>query len=92
MMIGMSIVFAATVLLLAASVARRLHDTGRSGAWGLMPLPFIIYAMVMMPRLFGASDIADGLFFSVFINNFLYLASLLLLVVLLAKPSKSGAE
>lgn len=89
-MTGMSIVFAVTILLLAASVARRLHDTGRSGAWGLMPLPFIVYAMVMMPRFFGASDPDMGLFFSIFINNFLYIGSLVLLVVLLTKPSKAG--
>jgi uncharacterized membrane protein YhaH (DUF805 family) len=88
---GMSVVFAVTVLLLAAAVARRLHDTGRSGAWGLMPLPFIIYAMVMMPRLLGASDPDMGLFFSLVINNLLYLASLALLVVLLARPGKAGA-
>lgn len=29
------------VLLLAAAIARRLHDTDRSAIWGLLPLPFL---------------------------------------------------
>ena len=37
------------VLLLAAAVARRLHDRDRTGLWGLMPLPFIVLGTVNMP-------------------------------------------
>lgn len=31
------------ILLYAAAVVRRLHDRGKSGAWGLLPLPFLLY-------------------------------------------------
>ena len=39
----MSLALLATsaVLLLAGSVARRLHDIGWRGAWGAVPLPFL---------------------------------------------------
>lgn len=76
------------VVLLAAAVARRLHDCGRTGLWGLMPLPFIGTALLLFPKL-GASFEVGGepdlrLFFALFANNMLYLGSLGLLGVLLA--------
>lgn len=37
---ALAIIAVLFVLLAAASVARRLHDSGRSGAWGLLPCPF----------------------------------------------------
>ena len=84
-MVGrIGVLFAIAILLLAAAVTRRLHDTGRSGAWGLMPVPFILFATVMMPRVFADPD--AGLFLAVFFNNLLYLASLALLVLLLSRP------
>ncbi len=36
--------FVALVATLAAAIARRLHDVGRSALWGLIPLPFICYS------------------------------------------------
>src|SRR3954471_10700633 len=74
---GFAVMIVATVALLAAAAARRLHDRDRRGAWGLMPLPFLAFATIMMPRVFasfgseGAEDI--GLFFALFFNNLLYL-------------------
>jgi len=47
---AMQIVF---LLLLAAAVARRLHDRDRTGLWGLMPLPFIAIGMVNMQTAFA---------------------------------------
>ena len=38
-----------TVLLLAAAVARRLHDRNRTALWGLLPLPSMILGLVAMP-------------------------------------------
>jgi hypothetical protein len=48
--------------------------------------------MVVMPRLFAQPEPDIGLFFALFFNNLLYLASLVLLVVLLAQPSAGRAE
>lgn len=38
-----------SVLLLAGAVVRRLHDRGRSGLWGLIPLPFLAVSVANMP-------------------------------------------
>ncbi len=37
------------VLLLAASVTRRLHDRDKPGWWGLMPVPFLAIGLLLMP-------------------------------------------
>ena len=80
------------ILLYAAAVVRRLRDRGKSGIWGLMPLPFILYSSILMPRMFAV--VANGaepdtaMFFSIFLSNLLYIASLIWLVMLLAGPSK----
>ena len=94
-MMGLIVVgFAVIIFLLAAAVVRRLHDRGKSGAWGLMPIPFLVFASVAMPKLFnqvGQGDAPDmSLFFAIFINNMLYLASLAFLIVLLAGASAKG--
>lgn len=87
----MGVMVAAAVALLAAAVTRRLHDRGRSGLWGLMPLPFLIYSLTMMAKVFSSFDNPNGpnlgLFFSVFFSNLLYMAGLVTLIVLLAGDS-----
>jgi uncharacterized membrane protein YhaH (DUF805 family) len=87
----LGVTFGLALLLYAAAVVRRLHDRGRTGAWGLLPLPFILYSTIQMPRMFGAVGAGQqpdmGLFFSVFFSNLLYMASVLALIVLLAGPS-----
>ncbi|EGF90575.1 hypothetical protein ABI_36000 [Asticcacaulis biprosthecium C19] len=90
MMGMMAIVFIFAISLLAAAVARRLHDRGKSGAWGLMPLPFITFASVMMPTVFAQTFADMGLFFTMFINNVLYIAALVFLVILLAGAGSEG--
>ena len=42
---------AIAILLIAAAVARRLHDRDRAGYWGLMPLPFSIIGLVFGVRM-----------------------------------------
>lgn len=87
--------FGSAILLYAAAVVRRLRDTGRSGAWGLLPLPFILYSSVQMPRMFagiGSGTEPDmTLFFSIFVSNLFYLVSLVGLIVLLAARSRPAA-
>jgi uncharacterized membrane protein YhaH (DUF805 family) len=83
--------FGLAVLLYAAAVVRRLHDRGKSGAWGLIPLPFLAYTSVQTTRLFGSVTAAEepdiGLFFTIAVSNILFWAALLALVVLLAGAS-----
>ena len=88
--------FGLAILLYAAAVVRRLRDRGKSGLWGLMPLPFIIYSSFQMPRMFafaGRETQADMmLFFSIFFSNLLYIVTLIWLIVLLAGPSEPRAS
>jgi len=91
---GIAVIAAASVILLAASVSRRLHDRNRRGWWGLLPLPFLAFSLIMMPR-FSASVPAGGLpdmqlFMAIFLSNALYLLSLVILVVLLSGDGTSG--
>ena len=91
-MIGfIALTSAIIVVLLAASVCRRLHDTGLKGYWGLLPLPFLIIGTSMMPDVFenfGSGEEPDlSNFFLLFFNNLLYLASLGLLLFLLLRKS-----
>lgn len=77
--------FGLAILLYAGAVVRRLHDRGKSGFWGLIPLPFIIYSSIMMPRVFASARAPDmALFFSIFFSNMLYIVTLIVLIVLLA--------
>jgi uncharacterized membrane protein YhaH (DUF805 family) len=82
------------IVLLAAAVVRRLHDCGRSGLWGLLPLPFLGTALVLFPRLWasftGGGEPDLRLFFALFANNALYLGALGLLGVLLAGQGQAG--
>ncbi|HEX8258473.1 MAG TPA: DUF805 domain-containing protein [Allosphingosinicella sp.] len=83
---AVNLLFGCCIGLLAAAVARRLHDTGRTGLWGLMPVPFILFSGAMMPRMFAEDGPRSDLFFAVFVSNWLYLAALAWLALLLAKP------
>lgn len=82
------------ILLIAAAAARRLHDSNLRGWWGLLPLPFLTFAMVMMPRVFAefgsASEPGLDIFFLLFANNVLYLASLAVVALLLIRPGTRG--
>ncbi len=85
----------AVVALLAAAVTRRLHDRGRAGWWGLLPLPFLIVGLGLMPVVlasFGTSTPSLRLFFLLFFNNILYLAALGGLVILLVGAGTAGAN
>ena len=91
--ISTAIVAVIVVALLAASVTRRLHDHGKSGAWGLLPLPFLATAMVLFPKILastGPGATPDGLFFAGFFNNLIYLACLGYLVFLLVRDGDAG--
>jgi len=87
------VTFGLAILLYAAAVVRRLHDRGKSGLWGLIPLPFTIYSSAQMPRMFafvGAGTQPDmTLFFSIFLSNLFYIIALIWLIVLLAGQSES---
>jgi uncharacterized membrane protein YhaH (DUF805 family) len=85
------IVILVTVLLYAAAVVRRLHDRGMSGLWGLMPVPFLVYSCIQMPRFSSSVGVGSQpdltIFFSIFVSNMFYLAALVTLIVLLAGAS-----
>jgi len=83
------------VILLAAAVARRLHDRGMSGYWGLMPLPLTAFSLFTMPQMFAAfatHTVSGGWFAVLLINSLLYFGALILLIVLLAQRGLAGAN
>lgn len=86
--VGMGVV----VLLLAAAVTRRLHDSGRRGYWGLLPLPFAASALFAFPRLVDSmvDEFDLTLFNFIFANNILYMIALAILVVLLVRRGTAG--
>jgi uncharacterized membrane protein YhaH (DUF805 family) len=89
MALYLAVTFGLAIVLYAAAVTRRLHDRGKSGFWGLMPLPFIIYSSIMMPNVLGSADEPNLMvFFSIFISNMLYIVTLVWLIVWLAGSSQ----
>jgi uncharacterized membrane protein YhaH (DUF805 family) len=87
----LAVTFGLALILFAAAVTRRLHDRGKSGFWGLMPLPFIIYSSLVMPSAFAMTGEPNmTLFFSIFFSNMLYLVALGWLIVMLAGPSDTA--
>ncbi|PXA83870.1 hypothetical protein DMC25_17420 [Caulobacter sp. D4A] len=89
----------AMVALLAAAVVRRLHDRGRSGLWAAPTLAFLSVGTTLIPILFGQLLTQSPpptwvlvLFGVLLLNNLAYLASLLMLLILLVKDSDAGAN
>ena len=94
------------VILIAAAVARRLHDRGRAGYWGLMPLPFTAFGIATMPTVFSAmargyanfsvqgiwGSLGTAWLVAVSLNNLLYWIALILLIVMLAQRGAAGAN
>ncbi len=94
MILGVGV--AAAVILLSAAVTRRLHDTGRAACWGLPPVVFLAIGLTAFPAVM-ASLMREhtpnvGLFLLLFLNNVLYIASLLGLVVLLLLDGQKTAN
>ena len=97
----MAVIAAVAIMLLAAAVARRLHDSGRSGWWGVPTPVLLITGLIVMSHVFAVmratpeSAAADGplidfaWFGAMMLCNLTYLASLVLLVVLCCLPSQS---
>jgi uncharacterized membrane protein YhaH (DUF805 family) len=90
--LAIAIMAAVSVALLSAAVARRLHDAGRAGFWGLLPIPFLFSAMtgmfIVMPTL--GSNQSPWPVLLLFANNLAYNLLLLVLAVLLALPGTKG--
>ncbi len=84
------------VVLLAAAVSRRLHDCNRSAVLGLVPLAFLVIGLVLFPMMmrdFTRSSEPDlRLFGLLFLNNILYLVSLLALVIQCIQRGTAGSN
>lgn len=87
-------VVALAAILLAAAVSRRLHDGNRPAWFGLAPLIFLTAGLVLFPRMMddfmGSSEPNMGLFGLLFLNNILYLITLLALVVQCIQKGTTG--
>ena len=81
------------VVLLAAAVVRRLHDTGKRGVWGILPLPFIGFSLPGMIYFFGSEQEPSAeLFTAVFASNALYLVAIVALMLMLNEFGQPSAN
>lgn len=94
MFVWVGVLMIPIVGVLSAAVARRLHDSGLSATWGLLPLPFLAFAFFAMYRASGTefNVEADSTFNTAFASGMLYDISLIVLIVLLARRSDEGAN
>jgi len=96
MMVPSAIVNLVFVLLLATAVVRRLHDRDKSGWWGALPIPFMIYGQIVGVK--GASMMMSGaqpdpaVMLPAALNTLLYWVAFIALVVLLAQDGSVGAN
>lgn len=83
-------------VLLAAALTRRLHDTGRRGAWALLPIPPFGVTLSGYWLLAGEPDSASGDvplgFVVVYIGSIVYMAGIVIVGVLCALPGKPGTN
>jgi uncharacterized membrane protein YhaH (DUF805 family) len=80
--------------LLAGSVARRLHDIGWRGAWGLVPLPFLATSIAYTGagfRFAAGEDLAEPPV-AAFLSAPLFYITLIGLAILLARKGLSEAN
>ncbi len=91
--IPMALVNAITILLLAAAVARRLHDKDRTALWALLPLPSVVATValmpVMMPSMAMPSTPGPLMFFGS-LNSMAYFGLFILLIVLTVGEGTRG--
>lgn len=82
--------------LLAAAVSRRLHDCNRPAWWGLLPAIFLVIGTVTVPvimeDMMNAPVPNFGLLSLLFLNNVLYLASLVGLIIQCAQKGTAGSN
>lgn len=82
--------------LLAAAVARRLHDRDRRGYWGLVPLPSFALGFALAPELLRGFNLQPAaprdmtMFMWASLNTLVMWALLIFLVVLLAGEGTGG--
>lgn len=80
---------------LCGAVVRRLHDTNRSGFWALptavlLFLGFAGFWFVFNEILSGGGHQIPPLFFAMFINNIVYLGTLVMLIVFCVQDGTVG--
>ena len=80
------------IVLLAASVVRRLRDRGKSAAWALIPLALTAPSFVVTPNPIAMLEWPQWLFFAMFVLTLAAQISLVYLIVLLAGRSREAAD
>jgi uncharacterized membrane protein YhaH (DUF805 family) len=85
-----------SLALIAAAVARRLHDTDRTGLWILLPLPFLFGGLWLMASFIGEFDSGAepkiGVFALGFVNNLVYMATAAFVGFLLLRSGSAGVN
>ncbi|OYW33575.1 MAG: hypothetical protein B7Z41_04965 [Rhizobiales bacterium 12-66-7] len=93
------------IIPLAAATVRRLHDTGRTGWWALIPLPFSAYGIYLLSNALSrvpelvVTRPADPVIFAFIIEIFtaigvslLWIAAVIVLIILLCGRSSPKGD
>lgn len=94
------IAFVAPLLIfalpLASSATRRLHDTNRSGWWAVPTAILLISGFYFMSltirEIFDSTNDIPSSFIYLFVNNLLYLVTLIVLIVFWAQDGTIGTN
>lgn len=95
----------AWMVFLGAAIVRRLHDTGRTGLWALLPVPFSVLGVYVMVKAFDrvpemiALETNDPRILS-FLGDFIWgmaaslanTATFIILIIMLCGKSKPQAD
>jgi uncharacterized membrane protein YhaH (DUF805 family) len=88
------IINAVVIAVIAAAMARRLHDRDRTSAWALTYLPFVAIGNFFGPTMFasmGAATAPNPLLISLLaVNNLMSFLVLILLIIQLASRGTAG--
>jgi uncharacterized membrane protein YhaH (DUF805 family) len=86
----LALIATAAVILLAASVARRLHDVGWRAGWGVVPLPFLAASIAYTSAGFryAASESEPEPPISAIVSAPLFYITLIALIVVLARKGQ----
>jgi uncharacterized membrane protein YhaH (DUF805 family) len=91
----LAIIATTATALLAASVTRRLHDSGRRGVWGLLPLPFLALSIGATPigfRIASGQEQLSGLEAMMLFGAPLFYVALAFLGFLLGRAGDTSAN
>jgi uncharacterized membrane protein YhaH (DUF805 family) len=93
LLLSMGVIVLITFLLLFSAAARRLHDRGSSGWWIALPFSFLVFGLAGNAAFRALTPIIGSSFVLLLgATNLAYMASAVVLIVMLASQSEDGTN